>query len=376
MLRRVVRIFRNAAKVRLAAGAPIHQQLADLAFFRQAIKASPLEFYRYRLWDRTRPIAERLAYLTFGDHRIIEGALHPVDAVNRLNDKIVTAERFRSAGIPMPRVAGIFDARSGEAGVITTAGALALLAGQPWPNGLVIKPNHGQSGKQIMVFRRVDPVCFTRLDGQQIPVNELAAWLSRQPYQRWTIEERLLQHPDLANVAPDVLATVRLLTLRAPDGEVSFGPAVWKIPIDLSGVDNFSANGLAAPIDLATGRIGDAVDIHGRKRLASHPVSGVRFSDITLPGLPAALGLAKRASAVIAEFATIGWDIALTADGAYLIEGNAWWSATLLQMPHGRGMMRDSVVSFLQAHGLVELLDRRERAEREWQRRFGRPQAR
>jgi hypothetical protein len=106
-------------------------------------------------------------------------------------------------------------------------------------------------------------------------------------------------------------------------------------------VDNIHAGGIAASIDLATGRLGRATDLgvattsrwHER-----HPVTDAIILGRILPHWPGALDLVRRAHALIGDRVVVGWDVAILEDGPCLVEGNGKPDVDLIQRPHRAGL--------------------------------------
>ena len=131
--------------------------------------------------------------------------------------------------------------------------------------------------------------------------------------------------------------------------------ALYRMPTGSSPVDNFSRGCLAAPIDLATGRLGRAV----RKDLRllpvatdRHPDTRARIEGFQLPWWPEAVSLALSAHAAVHwdGIPAVGWDIALLDDGPVLIEGNNLPCSTGTQMITGIPFGNTAFVACLNAH--------------------------
>jgi hypothetical protein len=151
------------------------------------------------------------------------------------------------------------------------------------------------------------------------------------------LQRVLRNHPDVAQLTNGALATIRFVTIRAVSGTVSPVSATYRIPTGDAVVDAFSHGGLAAPVDLATGRLGAAVDVKMAIRgesVAVHPDTGARITDSVLPDWAATVALVVAAHpAVPGMVPLVGWDVALTPEGPLLIEGNVPPSAALMQVP-------------------------------------------
>jgi hypothetical protein len=153
------------------------------------------------------------------------------------------------------------------------------------------------------------------------------------------LQRRVRNHPALAPLAPTALSTIRLVSCRSPSGGIDFLPPVLRIPLGRSVVDNFHPGGLAAPVDLPTGRIcGPAVrfgPILAISKLENHPETGVALIGFVLPFWNETVALARRAHEMFGSLCFVGWDIAILADGPRLVEGNAPCGLDATLLSHG-----------------------------------------
>lgn len=151
----------------------------------------------------------------------------------------------------------------------------------------------------------------------------------------YLLQPALINHPEIQDLSAGALCTVRLLTCRNEQGGYELTNAAYRMSSNRkAAVDNIHAGGIAAPVDLKTGRLGQASDLglgpdfvwHDR-----HPVSGGVITGRVLPFWEDAVALALRAHAVFSEWVVVGWDVAILADGACLIEGNKGPDPDILQ---------------------------------------------
>ena len=371
MIRSFARFMGQCYKNRSILDVPIWHQVQDFLFFHRETLVAPLEFQLFRLWDRQRPIEDKLAYLSHEERRQIEAAVNPVPAVDALNDKKAAAERLRLAGVRMPRVLGYIETRNSDdiaKDASDLAAELAQLVGDGLAQGLVIKPNKGLGGKNVRIFAAANTNGVLRADGSQLSFAALASELIGTTVSGWNVEERLTPHPAVSRFAANSLSTLRVLTFRSPEGAILVGPITIKIPVDHNVVDNFGADNLAAPVHLITGRVGKAVKFNMERNISQHPTSGVSIDTLTVPDLELVTQLVTAAASEMKELGSLGWDVALTPDGPVILEGNAWWGQYLSQMPQGEGIVRGEFAAMLEAYGLGHLLRKRERAATAWKR--------
>ena len=151
--------------------------------------------------------------------------------------------------------------------------------------------------------------------------------------QCFIVQERLEQHPDLAKLNPTSLNTIRVLSYRRAS-EIVILYAVIRIGRKGQIIDNETAGGIKADIDLQTGRIkGCAM---GSPTEARMPVTdvGTPTEGYKIPCLDKVLEVVKKMHLRIPYFNLIGWDMSVDKDGKpTLIEWNS--SPQLSQVGHG-----------------------------------------
>ena len=162
------------------------------------------------------------------------------------------------------------------------------------------------------------------------------------------MQPRLTNHPDLAEVTNGALATARMLTGRLPDGEIVLIVATFNMPFRQAITSTF---GLHSAIDLKTGQLGKGY----RYRLLcpgfdAHPGTGAPIIGRMLPDWAEAIALARQAHRVFAATVFLGWDIAFTAAGPVVLEGNSGWDVPTVQMPQRTPLGQTRFVEVCLAH--------------------------
>jgi hypothetical protein len=146
------------------------------------------------------------------------------------------------------------------------------------------------------------------------------------------LQERLIQHPAVAEIYPHSINTFRLVTMLK-DGKVTPFRGFMRFGANRSLIDNWAAGGVAVGMDLETGRLcGRGVFRPGRGDFATaHPETGFRFEGFEMPFFREAMDLATRLHGFFYGLVTIGWDIAITPGGPAFIEGNHSWEIWPIQ---------------------------------------------
>jgi hypothetical protein len=151
------------------------------------------------------------------------------------------------------------------------------------------------------------------------------------------LQARLQNHRELRPLSSKGLSTVRVVTYRRPAGECGVLLACLRMPTGSMHVDNFEAGGIAAPIDLETGRLGVAVAKNPvRGRFSHHPDSGAPIEGTLVPDLEKALAITRNAHQCYGWMPFVGWDVVLTDDGPVLLEANPDWCVELAQIAMAR----------------------------------------
>lgn len=261
------------------------------------------EFHWYRL--HRMGIGEVIrSYFTVGDFAQFLAARNDPNAHHVLRDKLQTHDWLERHGLAHGRPAFTLEGGpprrwpSGE-------------PGEPGAGEWVFKPARGAGGLGIF----------------------LGAWnddaRTRIGRDRYFLQPRLRNHPDLAGFSRLGLNTLRGVTWRG-----TVVAAVLKMAVGDEVCDNFSlGRNLAAPVDLKTGRIGlgrfrepyDGLD------LTHHPTTGVRFEGCTIPQWDGVRVLMSAAHRSFGGLVSSAWDVAVTPDGPLIVEGHAAYGVWILQ---------------------------------------------
>jgi len=190
---------------------------------------------------------------------------------------------------------------------------------------IVVKGSKGQVGAEVEI-----------LQTSAYNVDSLYSYMRSKGYD--LAEEFVVQHPAIMELSPSGLNTLRLFT-QLFNNKVAFIGASFRISVN-SPVDNMAAGNLAAPVDITTGIvIGSGVysDITKKDEVA-HPVTGKKISGFQIPYWKETMEMVISAALLMPENKSIGWDIAITATGPELIEGNHNWCKLLWQLPVKKGL--------------------------------------
>ncbi len=236
-----------------------------------------------------------------------------------LADKALFYDRCRAAGLPHPEIVAIV--------------ARDRLAPGADPAGreLVAKPAYGEGGDGLTLLGAFE-------DTADLSARLPAAVKTARG--TLVVQPRIATHPALSDLALDALPTVRVVTILNEAGVPEVVSATFRFASDPAArVDNMKAGGLISAVDLEDGALGLACKGYGGGDHERHPVTGAPILGRRLPDWTGVKALAVRAHAeAFADYALIGWDIAMTPEGPLLIEGNGKPGVLMPQRAARRGL--------------------------------------
>ncbi len=197
-----------------------------------------------------------------------------------------------------------------EAMLVQPAAADAFLPFAAAHPSLMIKPNEDWGGAAVTAAYLKDYDSAGAM---------LEALLRDYP-EGFLAEEKLSNAGVLYDVHPSSLNTLRVSTIRLPDGVHVIHPRV-RIGCGGSVVDNISVGGFQGQVDTGTGEVITACDAAGG-RCDVHPDTGVRITGMKIPDWQEAVAMTKELAAAVDGLHYGGWDIAYTDRGWVLVEGN------------------------------------------------------
>lgn len=233
-----------------------------------------------------------------------------------LADKIRFYRRCAERGLPHPQVFATWE--NGKLRVQRPVGAQPLL----------LKPARGEGGRGV---RFLDLHSNTPASLRSACHGLRGAWL---------VQQRIMTHPALHDLALNALPTARMTTILDEHGKPELVNAVLRIPSDPTAqVDNMKAGGLLSPVDLSVGTLGVGCAGYGGSDHVVHPVSGATIPGRVLPDWNAAKDLVILAhSTAFHDYALIGWDVGFSPDGPVLVEGNGKPGVLMPQRAGRRGL--------------------------------------
>ena len=354
---------------RRASGRSLRAQFRDLLTLCLRDDFDPLAYYFQELY-RPGGRAEAAHYLTRCETK--NGLFHVLNAMrgspwgpHEMKDKALFAAVCRREGLAVPatllecggggeaaieRVAGTFPGRPGTK---TRDTLIWHVRRDQLDRDLFCKQQKGRGARGVLLFRRTAFELFLAPDGDVIDLEAVLVRIrTASEAVPMIVQPRLRSHPEIADLADQSLATIRVLTCLDFDGRPlvthAFVRILAKLEPDWHRKDEFGV-----PIDLHSGRLGPiSSDRMGSctLRFSHHPVTGQPVEGRVLRTWPAIAALALAAHRVFSHRIIVGWDIALTEDGPVLLEGNVNLDIMFAQRVVRQGIGRSPLGPLLQHH--------------------------
>lgn len=174
-----------------------------------------------------------------------------------------------------------------------------------------VKPVDGSSGSGIFI-----------VEWQKESDERKTQLLNDCVGKEYLLEERIEQKGWLNEINPSSVNTIRMNTLLHPDGKVDLVNAFLRTGRSGQIVDNAHAGGILWHINALNGEITYGAHAWGKKILA-HPDSKVTLAGQKIPRFSEAIEVVKQAALLVSSVKQAGWDVVISDDGIFLIEGNS-----------------------------------------------------
>ncbi|MCQ2455138.1 MAG: hypothetical protein MJ090_03215 [Clostridia bacterium] len=213
---------------------------------------------------------------------------------------------------------------------------------------VVFKPCQGSLGAGVFVYEN---------NGDE---KELYEAYIKTLGRKYLCEDYIVQHHELAEMHSDSVNTARIVTLNE-GGNIKIISATLKIGIGDCVVDNIRHEGLGATIDIESGIVCTPAYDFYRNKYYFHPESNKKIIGFEVPNFDEVKRVATEGAKKAYQATLIGWDIAVTEEGACIIELNNTPGTMITQMydmaPKGK-----PVFDYIRENKIPDLPRKRKRA--------------
>ncbi len=339
----------HALVVRRQRGIPILRQLRALLRLALIARIDPAVYYAHQLYNAPLGLAETAHYL--GRNEMKNGLYSLLNELRRgdprhglsLSDKVAFTADCEQAGLAVAPILGV--ARDGRWEIAPPVEGLDC--------DLFVKPVRGRGAARVRVYRSIGGGRHRAGDGAELSspalLEEIAAASRGRPL---LLTRRLVNHPEIADLAGQSLIAFRVFTCLDATGTPVVTHGMLRTLSKLEPQWNTEEE-FAAPVDVATGRLqpmcGDA-NMAPDAWWDRHPKTGAPVTGRIIAHWQEVAALAVRAHRAFSGRIIVGWDLALTPEGAMVIEGNSDPDTHFLQRVHRRMIGRSALAPLLRHH--------------------------
>ncbi len=272
-----------------------------------------------------------------------------------LDDKLGFDSVLKQLGARTPEIRGLVIK-----GRLTPLDEGRGVAGKDWwqerldrVGRLVLKPIWGSKGNGVSIVERSAAGC--RVNDQQTTLDELEQRLSRMD--RYLVSDYAQQASYAQEIFPGAANSIRILTVHDENGVPFIAAATHRFGTNRSGrpIDNWSAGGLSAGIELETGQLSaglTSLDFSRMERHDHHPDTGTPIKGNRVVNWDVIRAGIVEVAAKLPFLPYVGWDVVATDSGYLIIEGNKQSDVNLLQVH--RPLLRDPRVrGFYEREGIL-----------------------
>jgi hypothetical protein len=303
------------------------QQVYELFEHKFRINTSFRDYYRFGFYKSDESWTEKSMYL--GPH----GSRYwPFEGNSLRYDRLFVIKSMQKcilmgAGLPTPRLLLKVGAEYPVNSLEKFREALEQI-----DIPVVTKFDGGGGGGNIYALER-NATGFA-YDGEPVDADWIWEKYQGQIERGFIVEERIENHPVLGALHPNSINTLRLNVVKTADRKWHFLKPLLRIGRGGAHVDNMSARGVFAALDEnGVARIGYCK--YDDNEYAVHPDTGMQIEGLQVPFFKEALELVVYGSKTFGFMQTLGWDIAVTANGPMVIEVNTGWNFESLQQRLG-----------------------------------------
>lgn len=295
---------------------------------------SPVEIFMEDLLNPSWNNEERNGMISKECFLHLQKKVNPASHWYLTEDKIAFHHHCIKNNLSVPELVAIFDSNGqsywgNEQGIETKNNLLDGLARYPFD--IIMKPVYGYHGKGVSALDFVDGVHQFTTDLNLSLCDVFSKILAENP-DRYILQKRLYSHQAIAEFTGNtVLQSLRLITCLDENSQPKLIIRKIKLPKQGNLIDNFSwgtNEGRQCLID-EYGKIENFIKYDPiKKHLVRYDyiedISGKK-TEFTIPFWNQCVVLVLNAQKAFAPLRTIGWDVAVTNEGPFLIEGNVFW---------------------------------------------------
>lgn len=174
-------------------------------------------------------------------------------------------------------------------------------------------------------------------------IKDIKEFYDKLKNEKLFLEEYVIQNKEISKIVDSSVNTIRIMTFGY-NGKSKILFACMRFSDGTASVDNFHQGGMACLVDITSGELVGSAFNKNLEYFDKHPKSGIKFDGFQIPNWDKVKKLVLDAALVNKNIHVVGWDVAVTENGATFIEGNRRPGFDLVQVLSKRGridIMRD-----------------------------------
>lgn len=187
----------------------------------------------------------------------------------------------------------------------------------------MLKPTDGLGGHGVVKM-------------QTSKIEDVSKFYERLKSDKTFLEEYVVQNSKIQKICDTSVNTIRIMTFGY-NGKSEILFAAMRFGNGTANVDNFHQGGMACLVDIETGKLVGQAFNKNLEYFDKHPKSKVKFDGFQIPNWDKIKKMVLSAALVNDHIHVVGWDVAVTEDGATFIEGNRRPGFDLVQVLSKRG---------------------------------------
>lgn len=310
----------------------------EISLFKSYWNCDPMEYYRYRLFEKELSEDELLDYIpkyyfyNYYMPRVYDKIdLSITDSKIRMMDYFVGKKIETPVALAIIKKGIFFEDQNRKLLYEELVGKMLKSDSSVY----FVKPDDGQGGKGIFTIVKKNNNLY--IDDRLLDEKTL---IRKTTNNYFVLQEGIIQRSDINRINPTSVNTLRVITQKF-NGVFKISAVVIRIGRNGSFVDNSCQGGISVKIDIEKGMLNKyGFTEHTNERFEEHPDTHFKFDGFVIQNWDKIRTQILEFANKTSEFPEIGWDIAVLENGITVIEINTYYALELLQCCCG-GMRRN-----------------------------------
>jgi|GEM_PF-1817139 len=302
-----------------------------------------ISFYQNLIKDSTGIIEER--YISQKRYTELRKYLDEGSWRSIIHNKWISSIYFAQYGVPQPTSYGLLHPLYGidlQHKPLLNARHLEDLIREQNLERFVLKHIGGGKGDSVSIVKKIEKnengFVYITINRKRLGRSEVNDLLSHRTGDLggYKIEEFLDSHESISRITGGGASSMRIYTFREKPNKTIAKLGFIRFGLPSGATDHLTNGATYATIDLSQGSIKEGISNLNRNiKVKIHQPTGERFTGKIIPYWDRVVQVAEQAARSCPGLNWVGWDIVLSEDGPYLIEGNVGMELSSFQQLFG-----------------------------------------